>query len=46
MHFAVHERSPIERRVRGSGRERGMPSASQTINNSIKLYNVEASVCT
>lgn len=52
MHFAVHERLPIDRRhiewVIASEREReGAPSASKTINNSIKLDNDEAaSVCT
>lgn len=50
MHFAVHERLPID--MRDSERERvgereGAPSASKTINNSIKLDNDEAaSVCT
>lgn len=56
MHFAVHERLPIDRRhiewVIASAREwererKGALSASKTINNSIKLDNDEAaSVCT
>lgn len=45
MHFAVHERLPeSERDVEEKGK--GKLSASKTINNSIKLYNDEASVCT
>lgn len=51
MHFAVHERLPesdrerVRQRERGEERE-GKLSASKTINNSIKLYNDVASVCT
>lgn len=49
MHFAVHARlaeSEGERERDGEEEGMGKLSASKTINNSIKLYNDEASVCT